>query len=96
MTPQGRVFIRARKRRSARDLDRWRQRQTTFQANQTTPSEAELEQHLRHGFGVWQQQQRGGCFLELSSRTEEKCGAKQYHTKYKCTVSTPFSDLVGF
>jgi hypothetical protein len=52
MTPQGRVFIRARKRRSAGDLDRRRQRQSTFQANQTTPSSTlypEPEQRLESG-----------------------------------------------
>ena len=49
VTPQGRVFRRARKRRSAGDLDRRRQRQTTFQANQTTTSSTyypEPEQRL--------------------------------------------------
>jgi hypothetical protein len=52
VTPQGRVFRRARKRRSAGDLDRRRQRQTTFQANQTTPSSTyypEPEQRLESG-----------------------------------------------
>ena len=58
-------------------------------------SEAELEQHLRFGFGFWQQQD-GGCLVEFTARTEEKRGAKQYHTKHKRNVSTSFSDLVAF
>ena len=52
VTPQGRVFRRARKRRSAGDLDRRRQRQTTFQANQSSPSSTyypEPEQRLESG-----------------------------------------------
>jgi hypothetical protein len=52
MTPHGRVFRRARKRRSAGDLNRRRQRQTIIQANPTTPSSThypEPEQRLESG-----------------------------------------------